>query len=290
VFNPRSRSGTRISWPVTKPRRDDKHTSMQTIRSVCVAVLFFLWASWAGATSSGTNHSDLWWNPSESGWGIQFVEEGRVIFATLFVYDANKNPTWYVATVGYVSGPPNTWTGTLYATAGPSFGGSFNPNAVTLQAVGSMTFVVTDVDNGTLLYSVNGLVVTKSITRQTLVFENFSGNFVGLVNEADSGCELPAIDGTYSAPVGIAITHNGSSFGMTTLASSGNSCSYSGTYTQSGHMGNVFGSFSCTDGTAGSFQGFEMEVSGGGFTSRFVAGSNRCAAITGRIGGVVQNP
>jgi hypothetical protein len=263
---------------------------MQTIRSLCTALLFFLWVTSAGATSVSTNHSDLWWIPSESGWGIQFVQEGNVIFATLFVYDANMNPTWYVATMNFASGPPNTWTGTLYATRGSWFGGSFNPNAVTPQAVGSMTFIVTDVDNGTLLYSVNGLVVTKSITRQTLVYENFSGTFVGLVNIVNSGCISPTINGTYSTPIGIVITHNGSSFGMTTVAPSGNTCSYSGNYTQSGHMGNVLGSFSCTDGTAGSFHEFEMEVSEGGFTSRFAAASNLCAATTGRIGGVVQHP
>jgi len=263
---------------------------MRTIRTFSTAFLFYVWFASAGATSSGTNHSDLWWVPSESGWGIQFVQEGTVIFTTMFVYDANTNPTWYVATMAFVSGAPNTWTGTLYATTGPWFGGSFNPNVVTLQAVGTMTFVVTDVDDGTLLYSVNGIAVTKSITRQTLVNENFSGTFLGLVNEVDSGCTFPGINGTQSAPVAVTIIHSGSSFGMTTFDGSGNGCTYSTAYSQSGHMGNVVGTYSCTDGTTGTFHGFEMEVSAGGFTSRFSAASNRCTTISGRIGGLVQNP
>jgi hypothetical protein len=32
------------------------------------------------------DQSDLWWNPAESGWGIQFVHTGSAIFATMYVY------------------------------------------------------------------------------------------------------------------------------------------------------------------------------------------------------------
>src|ERR1043166_810025 len=66
------------------------------------------------ATSFSNDQSDLWWNPDESGWGIQFVQRGSTIFATMFVYDANGNPTWYTATME--GAKPNgvlTFTGDL---------------------------------------------------------------------------------------------------------------------------------------------------------------------------------
>ncbi len=36
-------------------------------------------------TAVTTDVSDLWWNPSESGWGMQLVQEGNFVFATVFV-------------------------------------------------------------------------------------------------------------------------------------------------------------------------------------------------------------
>jgi hypothetical protein len=51
----------------------------------------------AQGASYSTDQSDLWWIPSESGWGIQFVQRNSTIFATMFVYDPSGAPTWYTA-------------------------------------------------------------------------------------------------------------------------------------------------------------------------------------------------
>ena len=70
---------------------------MRTIRRQLAAVLFaiFTLQTPAWATSFSTDQSDLWYVESESGWGLQLVQRGNVIFATLFVYDTNGTPTWY---------------------------------------------------------------------------------------------------------------------------------------------------------------------------------------------------
>ena len=52
----------------------------------------------AYATSFSTDQSDLYYIVAESGWGIQLVQRGSVIFATMFVYGPSGTPTWYVAT------------------------------------------------------------------------------------------------------------------------------------------------------------------------------------------------
>src|SRR6478672_9467659 len=75
------------------------------------------------ATSWSNDQSDLWWNSSENGWGIQFVQRGSTIFATMFVYDAAGNPTFYVATMdGTKANGVLNFTGDLLATHGSSFG------------------------------------------------------------------------------------------------------------------------------------------------------------------------
>jgi len=59
----------------------------------------------ASATYFSTDQSDLWYIPAESGWGIQLVQRGAVIFFTMFVYDATHNPVWYVGTLAASSRP-----------------------------------------------------------------------------------------------------------------------------------------------------------------------------------------
>src|SRR2546421_1498098 len=72
------------------------------------------------ATAYATDFSDLWWIPSESGWGIQFVQQHNVIFGTTFIYGPGGQPIWYVATMPWVG--PGAFSGALYVTQGPYFG------------------------------------------------------------------------------------------------------------------------------------------------------------------------
>lgn len=265
---------------------------MRGIRRSCAAVAFGMWVTFAGATPYGTNHSDLWWVPTESGWGVQFVQQGgKLIFATMFVYDANRNPTWYVSLMQFTGGPPPaTFSGTLYATTGPWFGGPYDPNAAHNDPVGTMTFVANFVEHGTLTYTVGGVSVTKAIQRETLASFDYSGAYLGLVNRTNGGCPLPAPPSPTSTPVGLTIAQAGAAFTMTTTDDVGAVCTYTGTYGQDGHMGQVNGTLSCTGGEFGNFSMFEMELSSGGFTSRLSASTNRCSLITGRIGGMVTTP
>ena len=107
------------------------------------------------------------------------MHRGSVVFATLFVYDINGNPTWYVATMQY-TGSSFTWSGDLYATTGPYFGTMpFNPANVIATKVGTMTWAAQTVNTGTLTYNVNGVTVVKNIVRETLVNDDFSGHFGG---------------------------------------------------------------------------------------------------------------
>ncbi len=67
---------------------------MKSIRFT-LAILFLAASSFVGttwATSFSNDQSDLWWNANENGWGIQFVQRGSTIFATMFVYDCQWQP------------------------------------------------------------------------------------------------------------------------------------------------------------------------------------------------------
>jgi hypothetical protein len=77
----------------------------------------------------------MWWNPAESGWGVNIILQNSVVFATFFVYDTNHNPVWYTAPLYYQGN--FVWSGNLYATAGPWFGGPFPPGVATIRQGGA---------------------------------------------------------------------------------------------------------------------------------------------------------
>ena len=119
-----------------------------------------------GAISPTINYTDLWWNPSESGWGIAITQQYDVMFLAWYVYNDAGQPVWYVASNCVVTPPGNGCSGTLYRTTGPVFGPTFNPSQVQVFEAGTVTLSFSDGNNGTLSYTVNGVSGTKAITRQ----------------------------------------------------------------------------------------------------------------------------
>ena len=75
--------------------------------------------------AAATDYTDIWYLPSESGWGVNLIQAEDVIFATFFIYGPNNQPTWYVAII-YRDANGN-FAGNLYSTVGPYFGGPWNP-------------------------------------------------------------------------------------------------------------------------------------------------------------------
>lgn len=121
----------------------------------------------AADRSSLSNYQDLWWNPAESGWGLNIAHQGDVLFATLFTYDAAGKPTWFVMSAG-AKQPDASYAGDLFQTSGPPFDASpFTPiGPQNVVKVGTMQLRFGNGTSGTLAYSVNGKHVNKAITRQ----------------------------------------------------------------------------------------------------------------------------
>ena len=257
----------------------------------CRFVLVFAFAlvsliGLARATSVTTDQSDIWSTVGEDGWAIQFIQRGTAIFATIYVYDPSTNSIWYTAALESAGG--FTWTGDLYISQGPWFGTvPFNSGAVHLRKVGTMTWTASSVTNGTLTYSVDGVVITKSLQRYLIRYDNFAGHYAGGVHRTISGCFNPALNGTVEFPALVYVAQNG--LGITVQEiDSGGSCTYTGALQQAGQMGSAQGTYFCSDGTTGNFTFFEMQVNISGLTGRFAVTSPQAPGCqsTGWFGGV----
>ena len=121
-----------------------------------------------GDRSAATNYQDLWWDPNESGWGLNIAHQGNTLFVLLYVYDASGQPMWFSMSNGALVST-RTWSGRLFRATGPAF--NANPwTTSTATDVGQMTVMFNDGETGALTYTVNGAQVTKSIRRT--VFSN----------------------------------------------------------------------------------------------------------------------
>jgi hypothetical protein len=258
---------------------------------ICLVLNLFVSTTSSAANTWGTDLSDFWWNPSESGWAMNASHQGEIIFATIYVYGPDSRARWYVASSMQSQGGSNTFTfvGDLYETTGPYFGlGSFNPAQVGARKVGTATFTAQSIDGATLAYSVDGTQVTKSLQRYTFRSNNLAGSYIGASRNTVSGCASG--NGSYEDAAYFSVTH--SSSGSVTITASfdgGASCSYSGTYTQAGKMGRIVGNLSCSNGARATFDAFEIEAGYNGFSARYTASYGGACTETGRLMAMVRD-
>jgi len=123
-----------------------------------------------GSGATAFNYSDNWWNPVESGWGVQIVhhvDTGGNMVAAFYLYDGAGNPEWF-----YVSGGTwslNTFSGAVYKVTGSpgSVAGlaNFNPLLTKATPVGTSNFLFNSQNSLTLSYTINGVTGTKQLSR-----------------------------------------------------------------------------------------------------------------------------
>jgi hypothetical protein len=154
----------------------------------------------------------MWWRApagSESGWGINIAHQGDVIFATWFTHDLNRN-AWNLSMTAFQTGP-NTFSGALTLASGPPLGSvPFDSTQVQRTTVGSGTLTFADGNNGTFVYTVNGVAQTKPITRQ--VFGTLPTCVWGALNDltlATNYTDMWWVPGGAESGWGINFAHEG---------------------------------------------------------------------------------
>ena len=137
------------------------------IRRLLTVLLLAVLASihLAHAQGSSVNYQGLWWNPSESGWGINFAHQGDTIFATWFTYDRTGKPWWLYGALQRTAA--GIYGGDAYTATGPSFDAvPWDKAQAKGTWVGMITARFTTANDGVLSYSINGVSQEKTITRQ----------------------------------------------------------------------------------------------------------------------------
>ena len=119
-----------------------------------------------GVNAAMPSYQDLWWGgESESGWGLAIAHHGTKVFAALYIYDAQGNPTWLALPDGTWDAGLTTFTGALYAPSG-TYWGNYDPARFSAGApAGQASLRFTSLDSAVLTYTIGGTSGTKTITR-----------------------------------------------------------------------------------------------------------------------------
>lgn len=223
------------------------------------------------ATPQARNATDLWFNAGESGWGVNLIHQGDTIFASLFVYGPDGRPQWYFASS--LVGDGSTYSGKLFRTTGPSFGGPFNPASVQVHDVGTMALALGDGVAG-LDYTIDGVHVTKAITRYTFRRTTLAGRYEGaMLQPAGGGApESGKTDLTFI------VNQDGSAIVMDTSSDSQSPCTWMGTTDQDGQYETAGGVFECAGGSRRGTWSMRVDPATEGFTGTFSGDG-----VTGRV-------
>jgi hypothetical protein len=199
------------------------------LRALAIALLLSLATVHPAAADDQT---DIWWNPNESGWGVNFIQSGDFIFATFFIYGPNNQPFWVTANMRRDAS--GAYSGPLYQTTGTFYGSPWNPGQQTTNQVGSATYVPTNSYSGTLTYNVGTTTVVKQIQRQTLVTAPMGGAYSGAVLSVFTNCNDPQLNGPARFFTDLTVTQSNSGAFELAFDTGAGPLTISGTLIQSG--------------------------------------------------------
>jgi len=113
---------------------------------------------------SGTSLTGKFWNPNESGWGVDVVQQYGTVIVTVLTYDNYGNSIRYFASNCIVSG--NGCTSDLYrVTGGVPLTWPWNGSNLVQAKIGAINLAFTDIDNAVLTGTIDGVPWTKVVKR-----------------------------------------------------------------------------------------------------------------------------
>ena len=165
-FDPAAVARTRVGSATLSFAARDRGTLSYTVNGVSGSKSITRQLFGTPASAPIAAYGDLWWVPSESGWGVSISQQYRSLFVVWYAYRGGV-PTWYVMPAGSWTSS-NTFAGTLYRTSHPGgfLGSGFDPNAVGTTPVGNLSLRFSGTTSATMSYSVDGVSGSKTISRQ----------------------------------------------------------------------------------------------------------------------------
>lgn len=239
------------------------------------------------APARASNVTDHWWAPLESGWGVSVTQQDDTAFIVFFVHGKNGEPTWYHGTGtrgGFDMERNPFFSGPLYRTTGPWHGGPFDSSQAQAVQVGTVIFEASGINRATIEYTVDSVKTTKVVERLTFRTRDWSGVYRSVVRANYRACAPEFVPAFIYDDGLLDVEHRGSAFTMW-LDGKKAACTFTGTYTQHGRVGEVQGNYVCADGPSGTFKLKGLETTENTLGGRLEITHPNCASATLDVAG-----
>ena len=247
-------------------------------RALIIAALVAVSAA-VPLAARANDYTDIWWaGQAESGWGVNFVQNENIVFATFYLYDVNRQPIWYSAAMQATGS--GSYAAPLYQTSGSFFGNPWNPaEHPDPTLVGSSTFTPSSATTGTLSYTVNNIpgkgtiVVNKSIVRYAFLPILLGGTYAGILSTTFSNCTTSGNNGTSVYDIDPQVTQSvNGQLQILVNYTAGGSCTLTGASVQQGQLFSIpTASYTCTFGANTTATVYEVKATSLGIEGRYVA-------------------
>jgi len=239
---------------------------------------------------AATDYTDTWWTPSEPGWGVNLTQQKDFVYGTFYVYGPDGKATWFTAQMSR-DGTAERFTGPLFRISGTWFGAPVWGGYQIAQA-GTATFTPSSAYEGSLVYTVDGATIAKTIERTLLQPFSVAGLYIGGVSGRRSGC--PA-SGTIVEAIQFDVLHSSAtgSIRIDQISTSTGAlvCRMEGTAVQRGKLLLVDNAtYSCVDGWNSPARVYNLRSTPAGFEGQWVSSAGAGCTETGQFSGVTQAP
>ena len=244
-------------------------------RAFCAAAIAALALLLPLKPAQASDYTDLWVAPFEDAWGVNFVQWGGIIYATLYIYGPDNLPLWYSGVLNRDA--LGNYSGTLFINGGTYFAAPWNPNQIVSQVAGTANFTPSQVNDymGTLTYTVNGVgTIIKSIQR----FSDhppipLAGNYYGAESGAYSSCTNSGDNTAFVDTFPLTVTQTSNALTLVfEYEGLGTTCTLTGPLVQNGTLYSVPGAtYVCTDGLNTTATIFNVKQTAQGIEGQFSA-------------------
>ena len=260
---------------------------MRFIQSLLICLLLL-----SGLSHAANNYQDWWWNPAQSGMGLNIGQQNDTIFVAWFNYGDDTKAS-FLTMGGVLNG--NTLTGTLYRGTGPVPGPNYNPALVKQTTVGTATITFNSNNDATLTYSYDNKGGAMQLQRFSFASPNFNQTWTAIETITQFGCANPSMNGSLinnSILKGQQVT--GSKVIVTRTNLDGTNMCVSTLNSQPvGSRWTGKGTMACEDGTTGNISADDLIIQSDFLTSSFtITGMPGALASCVRkafLAGVVKN-
>lgn len=262
---------------------------MKLIQSLFIALLWLV----AGQVHATHNYQDWWWNPSQSGMGLNVGQQDATVFVAWFNYGDDTKAS-FLTMGGVLNG--NTLTGTLYRGTGPAPGPNYNPAQVKQTAVGTASLTFNSNTDATLSYSYDNKSGSIALQRFSFANMNLNQTWEAIDSRTVTGCETASDNGSFTGTNLIkGSQESGNKFNLAISKLDGSDlCVASLTAQPAGSRLTAQGSATCQQNSASanvvvddfSVQSDYLNFS---YTFEVLSGSSKSCVQKGRMAGVVRN-